>query len=368
MELLVVLLIIGILSTVALRTIDATRDRALFDQTTKEMTQLIQAMVGNPDLTYDGRRVDFGYYGDMERLPDSLQDLVVNPGDTNWHGPYLRIMATADDSSYRFDGWGHPYQYMADHALIHSMGSARFDMTMKIVDDTSQLHDNTISGTVTDVNDRPPYGAAVANNLYVILRYNNETDNAPETLRVDSTGFYQFAPPNVRVPIGIHKVQAAFGTDTLTRWVTVVPRSRTVVDFKFGRSFFDKLRMVGSPTVTTGGKGFLIHVVNGDPEDVTVSHLQFTPTSAPYYLRGDFYIGSDHDGFPLGSGVPGVGPGDTVQFTAVTIAPNMTQQIDVCFREFYADSMGVTPDTAINVSDNTFQFRFSDGSEITVKP
>ena len=35
MELLVVLLIIGILSTVALRTIDATRDRGLFDQTTK---------------------------------------------------------------------------------------------------------------------------------------------------------------------------------------------------------------------------------------------------------------------------------------------------------------------------------------------
>ncbi len=87
MELLVVLLIIGILSTVALRTIDATRDRALFDQTTKKMNQLVQAIVGNPDLTFDGRRVDFGYYGDMEKLPDDLRDLVRNPGSVYWHGP-----------------------------------------------------------------------------------------------------------------------------------------------------------------------------------------------------------------------------------------------------------------------------------------
>ena len=80
MELLVVLLIIGILSTVALRTIDATRDRSLFDQTTKEMNQLVYALVGNPDLNYDGRRVDFGYFGDMEQLPTGLPDLVRNPG------------------------------------------------------------------------------------------------------------------------------------------------------------------------------------------------------------------------------------------------------------------------------------------------
>ena len=89
MELLVVLLIIGILSTVALRTIDATRDRSLFDQTSKEMNQLVQAMVGNPDLSYDGRRVDFGYYGDMEQLPpnDDLRYLVRNTtGSTAWHG------------------------------------------------------------------------------------------------------------------------------------------------------------------------------------------------------------------------------------------------------------------------------------------
>ena len=78
MELLVVLIIIGILSTAAIRTIDATRDRAMFDQTTEEMKQLVYAVTGNPDVTADGRRVDFGYVGDVGRLPNELRDLVTD--------------------------------------------------------------------------------------------------------------------------------------------------------------------------------------------------------------------------------------------------------------------------------------------------
>jgi prepilin-type N-terminal cleavage/methylation domain-containing protein len=61
MELLVVLLIIGVLSTVAVRTIDATRDRSLFDQTAKEMKELVYAMVGNPEIVANGRRVVLGF-------------------------------------------------------------------------------------------------------------------------------------------------------------------------------------------------------------------------------------------------------------------------------------------------------------------
>jgi prepilin-type N-terminal cleavage/methylation domain-containing protein len=132
MELLVVLLIIGILSTVALRTIDATRDRSLFDQTTKEMDQLVKAIVGNPDLTYDGRRVDFGYFGDMEELPKNLKDLVRNPGSAAWHGPYLRMAAGAVgvDTGYLFDGWGHYYNYDStarcfSTSFRHRWGSSR---------------------------------------------------------------------------------------------------------------------------------------------------------------------------------------------------------------------------------------------------
>src|SRR5512137_2401815 len=91
MELLVVLLIIGILSTVALRTMDTVRDRSLFDQTAAEMQQIVKAITGDPSLISEGRRTDFGFYGDMGRLPDSLPELVRNTSNSpRWHGPYLR--------------------------------------------------------------------------------------------------------------------------------------------------------------------------------------------------------------------------------------------------------------------------------------
>ena len=155
MELLVVLLIIGILSTVALRTIDATRNRSLFDQTTKEMNQLVQAMVGNPDLTYDGRRVDFGFYGDMEKLPDSLRDLVVSTGDPAWHGPYFKLTSAGDTASYLYDGWGFPYTYNPGLGEIASPGNGN-QMTVKITDSLAQLNNNVIAGTITDIDGAAP--------------------------------------------------------------------------------------------------------------------------------------------------------------------------------------------------------------------
>ena len=157
MELLVVLLIIGILSTVALRTIDATRDRSLFDQTTKEMAQLVQAMIGNPDLTYDGRRVDFGFYGDMGRLPQDLKELVHNETSSPyWHGPYIRPTMGGDTASFRYDGWGNEYAYNQGTGTISTVGNGKYTMTVRVVDSLLQLYYSIVTGTVSDVDNNPP--------------------------------------------------------------------------------------------------------------------------------------------------------------------------------------------------------------------
>ncbi len=370
MELLVVLLIIGILSTVALRTIDATRDRSLFDQTTKEMNQLVQAIVGNPDLSYDGRRVDFGYFGDMERLPDDPRDLVRNSGDPAWHGPYLRIMAVGDTAGFLYDGWGNLYNFNMNQGEIGSGGNGKFPMTMKIVDDLSQLYNNTISGTITDIDGNPP-GTQSLPLFAVWLFYNNPAAHAGrESVPVvpDPGGYYEFSQMTpggpIDVPIGIRKLVARTATEALTRYVTVLPRSKTIVDFKFSRSFWNKLRMVGAPKLTPDSKGFLIQVVNDQPDDVIVSSINFLSTSAPLYMR-DFRIEADH--ILTGSGLPGTGPGDTLSFTApVTIAANDAQLVELSFADFHVDSLGT--DTSVVVTGNTFEFRFSDGSEITVNP
>jgi type II secretory pathway pseudopilin PulG len=374
MELLVVLLIIGILSTVALRTIDATRDRSLFDQTSKEMNQLVQAIVGNPDLTYDGRRVDFGYYGDMEELPTALRDLVHNPGSTAWHGPYFKLTSAGDTASYLFDGWGRAYSPNLPAGEITSLGNGKFPMTVKIIDDISQLDNNIIAGTITDRDGAAP-GTANLGLLSVKLYYNNPDafgGASPVVVVPDAGGYFEFSPhpptPTLpaKVPIGTLKMVAATASESLVRYVTVLPRSKTIVDFKFTSSFWNKLRMVGTPTRIPGDKAFMIKVMNDQASDVTVSYINFLPASASLYMR-DFRIGTDHL-TPVPAGQPGWGPGDTVDFTApVTIAPN--DWVELSFADFYVDSIPtIPPDTNVVVTDNTFEFRFSDGSEITVKP
>jgi prepilin-type N-terminal cleavage/methylation domain-containing protein len=370
MELLVVLLIIGILSTVALRTIDATRDRGLFDQTTKEMNQLAQALVGNPDLTYDGRRVDFGYYGDMEELPTDLKPLVQNPGDPAWKGPYLRMTAAIEDSGYLYDGWGVRYVLNPSPGTITS-NNGKYQMTVRIVDSITQLWKNAIVGTITDIDGAAP-GDSTVTDLKVRFYYNNPSAHGGADsveVRPSAGGFYEISTnvPGINsVPIGIHKLVAFTPTESLVRYVTVVPRSRTVVDFKFTSSFWNKLRMIGKPRLTSDSSGFLIKLINDEPEPVTINWLAFANTPVNAYMR-DFYIDTDKAGYPIPDGQPGTGPGDTVMFGVPhTIAPYGAQEVEIAFLDFYVNENG--NGAKVNVQGKTFQFRFSDGSEITVNP
>ena len=130
---------------------------------------------------------------------------------------------------------------------------------------------------------------------------------------------------------------------------------------------WSRLILVGAPALTPDGKGFLINVANVGTVQVAVNSLTFSDTSEPLYMRDDFYIDADHCGYPLGNGVRGAGPGDTVHFAApVTVAPNDSQLIELFFCGFHVDPLGA--DTSIKVPGKTFQFRFSDGSVITVTP
>ena len=127
------------------------------------------------------------------------------------------------------------------------------------------------------------------------------------------------------------------------------------------------LRMVGSPILPPDSSGFLIKVVNVGTVEDTVHLLEFYDTPESAYMR-DFRIDADRCGYPIPDGMPGTGPGDTVHFTApVTIAPDMSRMVELCFGNFYVDEV-VPPGTRANVHGKQFVFRFDDGSVITVNP
>ena len=45
------------------------------------------------------------YYLEMGTYPDTLQDLITNPGSEKWHGPYLEAKTVPKD------GWGNDFIY-----------------------------------------------------------------------------------------------------------------------------------------------------------------------------------------------------------------------------------------------------------------
>ncbi|MEA2031894.1 MAG: type II secretion system protein, partial [candidate division Zixibacteria bacterium] len=85
-----VIIIIGILSTVALRSVNTITDTAKIEETKQELEALSFAIAGNPDIQNNGIRTDFGYVGDVGSLPPNLDALFSNPGSyATWNGPYI---------------------------------------------------------------------------------------------------------------------------------------------------------------------------------------------------------------------------------------------------------------------------------------
>jgi prepilin-type N-terminal cleavage/methylation domain-containing protein len=119
-EMVVVIVIMGILASVAIKQVVTSVDTAKYDQTEQELDQLAFAIRGNPSAYGQGTRTDFGYVGDVGAFPPNLDALVQNPGGySTWKGPYIdRGIGSTD---FKTDGWG--TTYTLTDTLIRSSGS-----------------------------------------------------------------------------------------------------------------------------------------------------------------------------------------------------------------------------------------------------
>lgn len=367
MELLVVLLIIGVLSTVAVRTIDATRDRSLFDQTAKEMKELVYAMVGNPEIVANGRRVDFGFYGDMMRLPNDLRELVENTsGSPYWRGPYIRREFLQDTMGYRLDAWGNPYTYDRTTGTIATLGNGKYPMTMRVAEAISHLTDNWVIGNVSDAENAPPGEKAATIDIRLYL-----PNGTFYFTRPDPGGFYQFTPQtHGPVPIGVHKIVAKRpGGDSIVRWVTVTPRSKVVVDFRFTGTFRNHLEMIGEPLLFGDSAGFTIKVVNSGTSVDTVKSIRLLIAPDSAYMSYLRVYSVTQGGTPQEQQFnPRVGMGDSLYvYPPFPIQPNKTEEVQFSFYGF-CKTPNVSDSTKANIYNKLFRLRFNDGSEFAVTP
>lgn len=125
LELVVVIAIMAVLSTVALRSMKGVASQSRFEATQRGLAQIRDAILGSPDDRQpNGSWVSRGFVADVGRLPRSLDELVYQPADVSsysvgwsstdtgvlvaggWRGPYVRLPIGATNL---FDGWASAY-------------------------------------------------------------------------------------------------------------------------------------------------------------------------------------------------------------------------------------------------------------------
>lgn len=227
-EVVLVVLIMGILTAVAAQKWGGALEQSRFDATRAEMDQIASAIAGNPALVANGMRSDFGYVGDVGGLPPNLDALVTNPGDyITWDGPYLQNDFTQNPNDFKQDAWGIEYSYTGGVA-ISSTGSGS-TVTKTFASAGSDLTANTIAGSVTDGLDNAPGDSAASVSIEVTYP-DGAGAMAHAVIQPGAGGSFTFTN---MIPIGNHVINAIYQTDTLSRYVSVLPKSTAYVNFRF---------------------------------------------------------------------------------------------------------------------------------------
>jgi general secretion pathway protein G len=234
-EMLVVIIVVGILASVAMQSMTSTVQDVRRIKTEREMDMLAKAIVGDPGRTQNNMRSDFGYVGDVGAFPPNLQALYQNPsGLATWNGPYLPPTYSQDSTGFRMDDWGTAYAYSGG-TVINSTGSGS-TISKEIADATGDYLLNTINGTILDAVNDPP-GVDYVDSIDIVITYPNGAGGlASKTYSPDAAGAFTLDS----IPVGSHTLRVIYtpDVDTLMRRLTVLPRHKSQLSYRFASAYF----------------------------------------------------------------------------------------------------------------------------------
>jgi type II secretory pathway pseudopilin PulG len=377
-ELLVVLIIIGILGAVTLRAMDATRERANYEKTFKTLERLAYSVSGNPNLVADGRRTDFGFVGDVGRLPASLDELRTNIGNNpSWNGPYVRLPFVADENSYKTDAWGQEIQYLPDQATLISLANGHSPVTYRIATDTTELTHNSIRGSVSDRFGNVPGSEAVNMRVRLWLPDPNTGQPVHHDVTPDNDGRYLLDAVGYAIPVGTHQLVAVHtgaASESLIKWVTVTPRVGAIVDFRLNNAFTGRLQYISGtgtayPDPTYDNVTF--EVFNTGPDLVHIDSIYSLGTLAAgetAYCEVMRTRGVAHWNYSVQGGNTRAGPADaSVRPLSYAFAPRDSlagaERLRVDLLAFKMDPQNVSPPR--DMRGRVMRMRFSDGSIVS---
>ena len=367
-EIILLIVIMGIMFTVAMKSMQPSIERARETATLEEMELLAKAIIGNDNLIEDGIRSDYGYVGDIGSLPSTLDDLITRPaGYSTWNGPYLSAGFSENPDYYKNDAWNQPYIYSGGVTIASAGGGAT--ITKKLADYVSELTANSLSGNIYDGLGYPPGDSASGIGITIYFP-DGAGGNTSTTTSPNAAGYFTFLSV---VPIGNHLIRAIYGAtnDTTSAYVSIPPASSPYCELRFQADYWAPggpgsgggLEYVSGSALAYGSgsntNNIEFQITNSSAVDTfTISWLiaDFSTSPASYYG----YI--SWDGVDIWSGNPYNGPGDMALFTPQELVPGQTVVIRI--REFRRNQNG--SGQKVNMNGVAFTIMFSTGNVIDI--
>jgi len=366
-ELMVVIVVVGILVSVAMKSMNSITSDIRETKTIQEMEILAKAIVGDPDLSHNGIRSDFGYIGDIGAFPPNLQALAVNPGLGTWQGPYLPVRFAQDTTGYKLDEWGQTYFYNGNTQISSTGGGSA--ITKQVVDNVDDYLLNPYLGLVRDADDNVP-GTIYIDSLEIVITIpDGSGSTSDKNYAVDSAGNFQMDS----LPVGQHPLRIIYTpvVDTLLRYITILPRhkSQPVPVYHFASAYFSGgptgptdtmlTKVTGSDSIYAGWcNNISFWIENNTGSSIDVSSIKLTWSGTTAYYRYVRWSGATV--FNQTNSKPG--SGDVAVFTS-TRTINDGESIKIQVEDFRNSSSG---GSRRNMQNTTFTVEFSDGSTFDV--
>ena len=295
-EIIIVVAIMGIVTSVALKNMGKTDDRANYEESLTELQELLKAIVGDENARSNGERTSFGFVGDIGGLPSTLDELVSRGSlsaimlDTSkqiaygWKGPYLESPFSSGKSDFKTDGWGNAYVYSTTQyalapgdtvvAKISSLGADGTvggegydsDIFVEIMKDQVQAD---MTGNVIELSGNPVLAATVR--VYEPNGFGALTSKSAFT---DAFGSYTIQ--NVSQGVRAITIQLSSGDESEGYRATLGASFVTV------RTISDIRSIILSGVAITfgsGGENFAFDIQSKIGEDVTIVDFKavYTP-------------------------------------------------------------------------------------------
>ena len=383
MEVIIMMAIIAVIMATGMKANQNVQFREKFEDTLLEMQLIKRAIVGNSELKSDGIRNDFGYVGEMGRLPTTLTEIMSRGAQaagsynstfhitSGWVGPYLQELFTNFTSGPLTDEFDRTYEWDLTElpnggdtisARIISRGADKVTGGTGIDQDiTLEVFKREWRGDITG-KAFDEAGKKLKNATVKVYFQNGSGGIGTRTDLTNSKGIYSF----FSLPFGPKSFSftPSGGAEAPPRQLRIDLSSKTLPDV----NNIGTLILAGNTTTGGGNNNVNVQITNSLGKDVTVVdwkavYTPFNVTTGPFYdefKRGNTTLWS--------SVAPEAGSNDQLSSIATFTADNFANSTTITFSMInFEDNLGVNQNmtgfaftvTLFLSSGATYEFTFT---------